>query len=429
MDAQSAPVGLYGGKREGRADRAAKFDIHRERMTGPIAGRRQQPFGLGDAPLERPVGPVGLDRSGEVVHARRHEGIRRWRDALADLVGNEAAVDGHGQGLAHPLVAEGRDIAHVEHQVIDPEIGVQVHIVGDLIGLAQIGDAPALDAAIDVQLAPPHAPLGREGVGGGVIDHAVQADRSGVIETRVLLHGQVVVQLPLGQHIGAGRQVVAGLGPLVAPLGHGRARGGHHGGVLGQLQHIGRRMVQLDAQGAGVDGMHAQGLDRRLAGVHRLAVLDEIEQRGIVGGQFGIDLALHAEHEVVGGDGRSVRPLSIAQMEGPDQAVGRGLPGRGDARHDVALGVVLHQTDHQVVDHLLLPGSRRQGGIKRAGLRAIAEEQALLAGRTGGTRGMRRAGVEQQGNGGEGQDQPRVHLRPFLVLIEQSKPDKKGLAS
>ncbi len=286
---------------------------------------------------------------------------------------------------------------------MDPDVGLHVPAP------AQIGHAVGLDRGVDVELAPLDPALGRDRVGGGIVVDAVHADTGGVIEPRVLHRRDVVAQLPVGGNERSVGDIVARVGPGLAVALDRLPRHGIHGGVLGDLQQIGRGVVQGQHDRARIGRRDAEAGGVGLAAVHRLAVLQQIEQVGVGGGGSRIEHPPERIDEVVGGERPPVRPGRRAQVEGPDQPVRRGLPGPGDAGRGPAVGPVLGQTHHQVAQDHLLVGEVDLLGIQRSRVREIAVFQAGLAPRTGGALRPRPAPGEAEGRGQDERQADRIH--------------------
>ncbi len=247
----------------------------------------------------------------------------------------------------------------------------------------QVGEPVGLERGVDVQLAALDPALGRYGVIGRIVVDPVHTDVGGVEEARVLRQLDMVAQPPCDRAERAIGNVVGGLGPGVPPALDGVARYGIHARVLGDLGQVGGRVLERQLQREVAQGPRAEARGVQAAPVHRLGVLQEIQQIGVGRGRVWIQQAAEGVDEIVGGDGRPVRPDGGPQVESPDQAIRRGLPRPGDPRDRLAVGSILHQAHHDVAQDVALADQADLLGIERGRVGAVAVLQADLAGRAG----------------------------------------------
>ncbi len=198
--------------------------------------------------------------------------------------------------------------------------------------------------------------------------------------------------------------------PGIAPALHDVTRNGVHARVLGDLRQVRRRVIEGDLQRLIVQGPHAQ---RRLvepARVHRLAVLQDIEQVGVGRCRPGIHDPAQGIDEVLRRQRRPVGPGRLAQMEGPDQAVRRSLPGFSHARDGRPVGRLLHQAHHQVADDRALGHQADLVGVERGRVVAVAVFQADLSHRARRTLHARAAAGQGQDGGQSEEGAPQALL-------------------
>ena len=340
------------------------------------------------------------------------------------------AVDGHGQGLAHPRVGVA---LLVEGQAEEREAGrrrLGVAAVELLLrDLAHLGGDPGQDVEVAGQ---------RVGVGGRRVGvHAVLQR----LDRRLLRAGE-----PVGGHQRDARaRDVLALGPegtVADRVGAERLRvveerlGQREEGVVADgHRELRERCAQGDGEGQVVDD--AQTAHLRRGGVAgRLAV---VVQRGLqvavaldVREEVGARLGVRAVRGVVpgvdegrGGDrGPVVERPPVVQRDGPGDAV----VGRDAVRHpgvaDLAVGAVLDQPGPQRLEDLgavLLHGVARD---ERGG--RLADGDADRLGRVLVTASRRAAGAEQNGAGERCESQARVALGACHVSGAFPSPRSEG---
>ncbi len=142
-----------------------------------------------------------------------------------------------------------------------------------------------------------------------------------------------------------------GLGPVFAigldhPLGHGEGGGARH-----HLRKMRQGGGQAHFQRVVVDGGDAQSIRRGFAGddCARVFQRHQFHEPGIGRGGRRIGSPAPGINEIAGGDGAAIRPHRLgAQGKGIGQPVFRhGVAGR-HARHDVAVGILVHQPFEQL---------------------------------------------------------------------------------
>src|SRR3546814_15361417 len=86
-----------------------------------------------------------------------------------------------------------------------------------------------------------------------------------------------------------------------------------------------------------VDGFGGQCLGARLAAVHLLGALDDVEQRGVFRAGLRRQDAPPGVHEVLGGHRRAIGPDMVAQLEGIGLAILAAGPALRCAGHRLTL--------------------------------------------------------------------------------------------
>ena len=173
-------------------------------------------------------------------------------------------------------------------------------------------------------------------------------------------------------------------------------------GEVHQAQEVADRDVQLNFEGLVIHCGHAQIRDGLLTGNDLCGVdhLADVRQHiGILGSIGGVNSTLPAEHEVGCGDGVTVGPLCIAQVEGISLTVLADVVGLGEGRDSCAVGVHLHQTVGVVGDDL--EGGAVGGDLRvqrldfslQHDVQGAACGSASCAGSTGGGSGRRCRGA------------------------------------
>ncbi len=94
-----------------------------------------------------------------------------------------------------------------------------------------------------------------------------------------------------------------------------------------QFQKVRGRVLERDLQSLVVKRLHAQLVQRHLAGSDFLGILDGVKDAGITGGGFRVHDAVESEFEIASGDGIAIRPLGVlAHVERVDEAVFGDVP-------------------------------------------------------------------------------------------------------
>src|SRR5699024_3715065 len=225
---------------------------------------------------------------------------------------------------------------------VDPDGGLLQVRVG-LQGLA--GDTD------DVELAVAEG----EGLGGqlpGELDgDPLDLHVVGIPVLGVLLHLQVRVGAPIGEHLWAVAHPVLGQRPVLRLRVDG-VRVEHAHRVVGHVQQQVRiRVVQLDDDGRFVRGADADVVRGvQCAGLVVGGTFD-LRAREVARGPGGVPGAgsgwaqqpLEGPDGILCGDRVAVGPVRLAQVEGIGQLVLGDVPGLGEGGVDVAAGLVLHQ--------------------------------------------------------------------------------------
>ena len=252
---------------------------------------------------------VAADRLAEAEHGALYQGV---------------AVDGVGQGAAHPHVVERRlGVVDPQNDLAfggaddDAEARVALEL-GHVLGRGIVGEGVHVARAD-----------GGEG-GGRVADEAEDDGVQARVRAPVAVaadQGQLAAALPALQLERAGADRRDGVGRGGLGRDHDRVAPGQD---IGQGGH---RPRQMDAQGRRVDDLDgADRLEQGLLGVGRALGGDAVER------EFGDS---RVERRAVG-EGHAA-----PQMEGPGQAVGRGLPRLGQRGGD---GPVLGQPGQALED-------------------------------------------------------------------------------
>ncbi|MNI22753.1 hypothetical protein D3C73_763160 [compost metagenome] len=319
---------------------------------------------------------MAADRLAETEHGALDQGV---------------AVDGVGQGAAHPHVVERRlGVVDAQDDLAfrgaddDAEARVALEL-GDVLGRGIVGEGVHVAGAD-----------GGEG-GGRVADEAeddgVQARGRAPIAVAAD-QGQLAAALPALQLEGTGADRGDGVGRGARGRDHDRVAPGQD---IGQGRH---RPGQMDAQGRRIDDLDlADRFEQGLLGVGRPLGGDPVER------EFGDR----------GVERRTVREGHAAsQMEGPGQAVGRGFPRVRQRRGDGAvLGQFGQALEDVGVDHLVHRRRRARGRVEVRRLQRQAQHQAVAR---GGRLGLGRGGGAQGERKGQRQreQQPRRQSAPRL---------------
>ena len=232
---------------------------------------------------------------------------------------------------------------------------------------------------------------------------------------RVLVELDHADRVPLGQDVGPVADDAVGVdeqalvaaelaGVGVQAFGglDARAVDGEERAEGAQLDEVGGRAFEGDAEGAGVDGLDADFAGPEVLGdvKHELGLLgvglaagdagelfllgaalfaeghdalDRVEEVGVVGGEVGPDGAFPGEGEVVGGDGVAVGPLGVfAEGEGVGELVVRDGPGLGGGGSDGAVDGV--DLDQGLEGEVHQPEVDHRGGADRVDRLALGRD-------------------------------------------------------
>ena len=338
---------------------------------GDRVGLGPQFLGLGLVVLQHVVALQALGvprghRGGEV------EG--RSAGAGEHLGGDGGTVNGHGDGLATQLafLGVGLEVLEVgrDGEGLDDGTGLVVGLdLGILLEGLGLGGRDGFHhvevAGLDV------------GVGGGVggVDlegHAIVLSLAVTVVIRVLQHGDLLVVIPVVEHVRTGAAVLRILAEGLGGGGILEEGVGQRGetGVADLQREHGIRLVQGDGEGLVVDDLQTAQLLVTLeaAGLLQIVVAgDGVEEGGAQHGVLGVGDVAPGLGEVLGLHGLAVGELPVLQLDG----VLGGVSVRGDGFSDfvgrVALGVKGHQTGEQQV-----------GGLAATSLVDVARNQVLL---------------------------------------------------
>ena len=258
---------------------------------------------------------------------------------------DEVAVDSQPQGPAHPGVGQDR-IANVELEVIGPQIGFDLQGGMFLIAVeSHFGNGHGLG---EVQLAGAEGALLRFAALGGIKEDLVEPGPFRIPIVWVFHDVDVAVDFPVAQLEGAVGHQFPGTGPAGGSaqgfsLGsHGFPLHGKTDGMGQQAEQVGGGMVQLQLQGAVVQGLYAHVLEGDFAPVTGGGVFQEVEEIGIGRGYLGGERSLKAVGEIRCLEGLPIAPFQVgSQVEGIGQAVGGDVPGFRRPGDGVEVGRVL----------------------------------------------------------------------------------------
>ena len=250
---------------------------------------------------------------------------------LGDFFGDAFAVDGEGEGLADFGVVEGGGV-DVEAGEVGAEEGAGVEPGFGFEGGGEGGGDHAF-VHDEVGLAGEEVVDGGVGLGDGEDLDGFHGDVGGVPVARVFAEAEVVVEFPGVEEVGAVADDVVRFEPGAAVFFDGGEVDGGEGGEGAEVYEIGGGVFEGDGEGEGVGGGDADlGEVGELAGVIGGGVGDDVELRGVVGAEGGVEDALPGADEVVGGDGVAIAPEGVgAEVEGVVFFVGRDFPFFGDA--------------------------------------------------------------------------------------------------
>ena len=311
----------------------------------------------------------------------RHAGQQRpgWPLPLTThLLGQQAAIDGHGERLSHPHIlqfgaaqVEGIEVGAQQRQAPNPLRGLrhgllvvfQRHPVGEL-------DLPRL-------VAQPLRMLGGEGQIGHPLDPGM-----GIIPVLdVALGFDPLVRHPVNQPVGTVAHHLARLGPLLAKLDDGPLVDRHEGALADELQEVGHGPLQDHLEDLVALGLHPQGIEIECTGIDGLGVVDAGREQEAGGGR-GLLRAQQTPpgvDKIPGGERLAIGPLELrAQEKAPHQTILTGLPAQSLSRHYPALPILAHQPLEQVHQHHLPRETGADlGRVEGLGFGAVTLDQGL----------------------------------------------------
>ena len=136
--------------------------------------------------------------------------------------------------------------------------------------------------------------------------------------------------------------------------------------------------VEREHHRARVRRGHAQRARRQRAGLHRLRVVQRIEQLAERRGRHRRERAAEAGHDLRGVERLAIAPAqAVAQHERPAAAVGRHRPALRHARHQPPARVLGDQPFVEVAQHVAAGDFLAAVRVERARLRAVAALQDL----------------------------------------------------
>ena len=309
----------------GRLQHAALANIHVEAEWLAILLQDAVGAGLPARLAQQLLGPLGVERvlrlvRGVVVRLERgHDGgVGDFAEALLDGGDDRLAIDGMFDRLPHANVLEAR-VGLIQRQpvVLHQLAWLDAHLRRGLDAI----DGRLVVEDHDADLAAERLRDLRVGVGHDLEHELVEvrfAAEVGVVagQNHALSRG---VRLDLERPGGDRHALVeGGVLPRI-----GLAFEGVLGQDAGVVRQVRRQRAERPRQ-VELDGRRIDGLD----------VLDRREVASPSGGKIGLqDDVVEGEQDVVGGKCSAVAPLDVvAQVERPAQAVGGGLPARGQVR-------------------------------------------------------------------------------------------------
>ena len=269
----------------------------------------------------------------------------------------------------------------------------------------QLGFARAREHVVHIEFAGGNLVL----VGGLVLDleigDPVEAGLGGAETGRVLLGHELVAGAPVDQLVGSVDDDVLRLDPGITELLDRMLRHREGRVVAEQARQVGRGIFQRQLQRLVIDSPHAKLFRLQRARVHLLGILDQPEHRGVLRGDRRILDAAEGKHEIIRRHRHAVRPVVIAQLEGPDRAGRIDLPAGRHAGNGLAGRIIGRQADQHVADHDVFPLRRRLVRVERVDLGRDAAPQgrhiARLLLRPAPAAGGKRYGHERAKRGGE----------------------------
>ena len=308
---------------------------------------------------------IRVDWRAVIIDPGRHQAVAGQHRAAPDPVGEEFAVDDHRERVAHSRVVE-RRLRGVEAEVGNAEARLDVELVLQM--LADERDLVGRRVGVTVDrpyLKPPQR-------GRTILQRqelfAVDPDVRGVVKVLVARQHDAVVRGEFGEAIGAVADEIARTHEILTEfLDVGRIDG-NRGLMREQAEDERCRALQLDFQRMRVQRLHAERFRFHRALVDRLAVLQHVEQIGVLRPERGIEQTPERIDEIGGDDRVAIRPFRVAQLESIGEPVGARGPARGDAGNQGAAGVIGEQALEQVIDDVGLDDRPGQLRIERGRL-------------------------------------------------------------
>ncbi|CUJ99094.1 Uncharacterised protein [Achromobacter xylosoxidans] len=389
----------------------AEHDLGLDAVEAGLLEQRAR-FGhvaLGHRELVAVVGAGGRERL-----------LRRFEDAAAGHFVDGVAVDGELERLAHQLVLEGvvlgaLAVGDVEHELLEAQAGHRRKgQAGVVLDLRRIGRVQALE---QVQVAGAQVRQAHGGIGDRQEGDALEGVVLGVVVLVEFLQHDAVVLDALDELVRTRAD------RLAADRGHvgvGERLGRqHHAGAVGQLRQ--QRGVGL------LEGQHQRRGVGRLDFLDRgqLALAQAVGQRhgafqvGLGGG--GVELAAVMEQRV------------FAQLEGQHLVVRVERPRGGQLRHEVQLGIDVHQLVAQRgEDDAADVGA---GAVRVQHVRIFLQADADVLGARGAGGQRQHAGAEGHGQafhcvyspcGCNARLQGRAAMRDSNARVRNPRPDRHG---
>ena len=288
-----------------------------ERLVRAVTGLLEQGLGLA---VQRRLAAGGeqVGGWGETGGHIRSEVISRFLASAEHLVGDQGAVDGVGERLAHPHIVQWC-LTGIEGVVVGTELIRGIDLVRDL--LLQFVVLLLGERFGDMQIARQIAVGGRALLIDRHEDHLCQHGMGPIPVIRVGGQLQLLVDHPVVQHKGTVAHQFAGLGPQVAVLLDAGLMERRQAGVAQQVQEVGHRLGEGHLQGVVIEGLDPQLAGRQFASDYLVHLVEtgQLGKPGEGGSLFRVDQLAPAVDEVACLDRIAVGPARIrAQMEGKE---------------------------------------------------------------------------------------------------------------
>ena len=321
---------------------------------------------------------------------RKQRITRQVAGQLDHLVHQFAGIVHRLQGLAKVVVAGEPLRAMVQFHEIDRAVRKAVDAPALLQRIRQVLRVQAGERHLAVLVEVEHGVGVRGDV--GVVD-GVQADSLRIPVVGVLLQAQAGAMHPAGDDERAVVEQLVGIRPVAAAGGLvERLVDRVVGGERGELVEERYRAGEIHFQRATVHRSHRQRFELHFAPIHRLRVLDAVEDEGVLRGVGRFQHLAPAEDEILRRHRGAVAPLRVlAQMEG--RALGTYVPPLGHAGRQVAARVVAQEALHHMAENAKAHLIRAPSGVELR--RLLAEGQGHRA-RCGIGRLTRAAGIPQR---------------------------------